>query len=881
VTIELIVLEWIMPSIVREISEWGSTLPYWEQAALEKIVSGVTITDDELDELLQYLLEDAGLADKNGERPALRFSRAPADEEDERHNNIRLKRIANLHNINALVPGQVLEFDDQLTVIFGSNGSGKSGYARVIASAAFTRGDTQILRDVSKPLDDNDPLSADLGIEIEGKPFSIHHEIGRMCSEMRSFYVFDSTSVRAHLTQSQPMSFSPAGLEYLTRLAGVTDGVRKCLQQRVDQLNCANPFLMRFVGGETAVTQVINTLGTQTDLGLIRQLGTLSDDEVKRIQTLDRDIAFLKSANIPEQITKLEQTISDLDLLAKALEGLGNILEDERVTLVWQNVQNWVNANRLAQARGVEQFQNPWFQQTGSQVWNEFIQAAYQLAQAETHGDHPYPEPDSHCLLCQQPLGTDAQGLLLRLWEYLLSDAQDKLGQANQGLDAYLQQLQALEFDLLDDQAVSYRHLQEQDPQTLQRAQLFIEASKLRRDWLIQCIQNHQASETKPLPENGVREINKLIGQLTAQRDELARREVEVEIQRLSQEKLELEHRKLLAEVLTDVVQFVENARWIETASSARVKRSTAHISKKYNELFDRLVTQEYIRLFHNTLKKLNCPLLPRIATRAQKGTTIKQIVLQTDESVPPEQASPEKVLSEGEQRAVALADFFTEVRLDKHSCGVVLDDPVTSLDFHWKATIAKHIIEEANRQQVIVFTHDLHFLYLLSELAEAQNINLASHWIEKFDETPGYVHLNNCPAVEAKYKTTHLVQEIYKQANDPSVPPQERERLLGEGFGSLRTCYEALVVFELFNGVVLRFDEQIRIQNLKDVVVNPIITKQIIDKVGYLSRFIGGHLHSDAFGAEKPTPKMLMDETNEYDKIKKLIKDSRKAGEA
>jgi hypothetical protein len=314
-----------MPSILREISEWGTDLPYWEQAALEKIISEVDpSTENSLEELLQYLLEDAGLADQKGERPVLKFSLKVDDGSDvEKHNSLRLKRISNLHNINALVPDQVLEFDDQLTVIFGSNAAGKSGYARVIASAAFTRGDQLILRDISQPADESEPLSADIELDKEGEPVKIHHEIGQICPEMRSFYVFDSTSVRAHLSRSNPMSFSPAGLEYLTQLVDVTDAVRKRLQNRVDLLTCENPFPLRFTGGETAVTAIINALDAQTDLSAIRQLGTLSTKEIERIKFLDKEIARLKSANIPEQIAEFNQVISDLNLLVIGLENIG------------------------------------------------------------------------------------------------------------------------------------------------------------------------------------------------------------------------------------------------------------------------------------------------------------------------------------------------------------------------------------------------------------------------------------------------------------------------------------------------------------------------------------------------------------------------------
>jgi wobble nucleotide-excising tRNase len=55
------------------------------------------------------------------------------------------------------------------------------------------------------------------------------------------------------------------------------------------------------------------------------------------------------------------------------------------------------------------------------------------------------------------------------------------------------------------------------------------------------------------------------------------------------------------------------------------------------------------------------------------------------DESAPSEIATPDKILSEGEKLAVALADFLTEVALDTTSRAIILDDPVTSLDLEWR----------------------------------------------------------------------------------------------------------------------------------------------------------------------------------------------------
>jgi hypothetical protein len=267
-----------------------------------------------------------------------------------------------------------------------------------------------------------------------------------------------------------------------------------------------------------------------------------------------------------------------------------------------------------------------------------------------------------------------------------------------------------------------------------------------------------------------------------------------------------------------------------------------------------------------------------RIETRTQKGETYKQIALQKDESIPSDQAQPDKVLSEGEQRAVALADFFTEVRLDTQSCGVVLDDPVTSLDFQWKETIADYIVEESTRQQVIVFTHDLHFLFVLKEKTEKMGLPIIAHEIEKRDEKPGWVFLNNSPMSEKDYKTSKKPKEIYEIVKQPNLPPMEQQRYLGLGFASLRTCYEAFIIYDLFGGVVERFQERTRTDLLVKVAIDPEIRDRVVEKIGLLSRLMEGHLHSDASTAQKPTPDMLLREIEEFDELKKRHKEFKNA---
>ena len=68
---------------------------------------------------------------------------------------VQLTAIADLCGVNALVDGQHLDFGTSgLTVVYGDNGSGKSGYARVIKAMVSARHRSDVLPNVFRELPD-------------------------------------------------------------------------------------------------------------------------------------------------------------------------------------------------------------------------------------------------------------------------------------------------------------------------------------------------------------------------------------------------------------------------------------------------------------------------------------------------------------------------------------------------------------------------------------------------------------------------------------------------------------------------------------------------------------------------------------------------------
>jgi len=467
-------------------------------------------------------------------------------------------------------------------------------------------------------------------------------------------------------------------------------------------------------------------------------------------------------------------------------------------------------------------------------------------------------------------LTPEARDLLRRLWAFLENQAQSELVTSERTLEYLAAELRALDLSFFSPGSVAYRHLQAREPALLTRVSQFMESCRLRRQQLLTALTSRQWKEPSPMAEGCSKAISILLGDLEAEKVGLEGESQRGNTSELQRELVELRHRELLAHDFTRIEQYVRDLVWAERA--ARISCNTRHVTMKYNEMFNRLVTDRYLELFAGTLTALGRPLRVAVKTSGKKGETFKQIVLRAAES-----ASPAKVLSEGEKRAVAVADFLTEVTLDTTSAGIILDDPVTSLDLEWRATIAQILSKEALKRQVIAFTHDLPFVYYLKEGAEAATAAVETHWIKRgtTDDKPGYVFLNNSPALEREYRRPTRARELYSKAK--KAAPSEQEALLRDGFGALRTSYEAFIVFELFNEVVMRFDERISFGRLKDIVWDRSIAQEVIEKCEALSRHIEGHLHSDAFTATRPAPELLLVEVEAFEALVKRLRDLRK----
>jgi recombinational DNA repair ATPase RecF len=846
-----------MTGTINQIRSWAATeLKYWEQAALERIVERDVPTEEDYEELVEYFEQDAGLVPLPAARPELSF---PALGSMEATPEVcRLVRLFNLRNVNALPEGQEIRFGAQLTLVYGNNGAGKTGYTRPLGCAGFARGDRDVLPNAMLAGVQPQPRA---DIEVSHGPViqSICWTRGVHRPELARFYVFDGNSAIAHLTQANAIGFAPAGLSLLTRLAEVTDQVRRRIRVLINEKERPHNLEVSFEGSSDIKTVVAN-LDLQTNFDGLEELSKLSPTEEVDATVLETEIAKLKLMDVPKHIEKRQREIGDiqnlLSLVERAREALG-----ERAESTLNQIIDSVRLSRTELAEsGASQFLFDPFTQIGSPVWLGFLFAAKALAEAESWSF----KLEAPCLLCRQPLSIGAAALIERLWAFLASDSQSRLEAAERARADEIQRLERVDLNFFGSGASARRLLEQDLPVIIPAIEAQIDACDQRRR---ECVESLRSVKMRALPPLTDLETQDLKAVVSARREEINQLLNSDIGQRLTDAEgafRRLQHRRVLGGRMRDLRSFVERKRWANRAF--QFLGSTRPITTKYNELFERLVTTRYATSFAQTLKRFKEDLSVGIETRGFKGETVRQIVL--NPRTYRQAFSVDQVLSDGEKRAVAIADFLTEASMDESKQAIILDDPATFFDGQWKNELADCLTEMAKDRQVVIFTHDLAFLYRVKERSKELGVSIATHWIREEGGQAGFVYGDNSPVCEREYRSANKAWEYYAKAK--CLDPAEQQSLLQLGFGALRTSYEALIIFDVFNEVVGRFEERISFGRLRQVCVDPALANDIVTRMEVLSRYIEAHLHSDTFASTKPTIEDLHREITSFETIRK-----------
>lgn len=790
-----------------------------------------------------------------------------------------LKALRDFEHVNRIAPGQKLNFAPSgMSVIYGGNGSGKSGYVRVMKRACRARDQAEkVLPDANDPAAQNCVPKAIFDIETNGASKPIHWAFNSDSpDDLAKIAVFDSHCARAYLTAEQEVAYLPYGLDVVENLANkVLPELTRRLNEEIATINVDRQPFQHLVG-ETEVGQLVSTLSEKTDSAKVKALGTLSEIEIAQIKEID---AALAESDPGKKAKEHRLSAGRLKNLAERIETAMSWVSDAAIGKLKNITDATITANQ-AESQAAEALQSGelLLPGTGEPVWKAMFDAARKFSTENAYPEHAFPHAtaDAKCPLCQQSL-KDAGERLKRFEEYIQNNVAKAAAEQRQKLEATKVKIERANLSVGFDNSL-VDELNQLDVEVAPIIKGFEKNIEARRIWMLQNLDSYTWIDAPVLEENPRKQLRNLAANQYRSARILDRAVNEVKKNALINKRDELRARQNLSACLEAVLSLIDRFKMRQALKACEQDLKTRPISDKSKEFASGAVTVALKNALDEEFKSLGIGhIQTKLKDRNDKGKMKLQLLLDL-----PTISKSEHILSEGEQRAIALGSFLAELKLANHACGIVFDDPVSSLDHLRRDRVAKRLAAESKQRQVLIFTHDVVFLQQLQDQCEKLNIPPSLSRLEANGGFYGNV-AEGLPWAHKSYgERIDFLEKAHKRFEKlpwPADPSEVQVREMLRQYNFLRATIERVVQDFVLNGTVKRFRDYIEVKNLGMVIG---LEQADVDEINRLYQrchdLVDAHDPSSAKNESPPTADELKKDISDLRALIQRIADRRKA---
>ena len=805
--------------------QWANEQEPWVRALVAAVLEKQgPVENSDIDKSFEILLRTNHLSDDAAsvDEPLLAEDALSAAEDVP----MAINRLRDVVGVNALAADQTVEFGDNLTILFGQNGSGKTGYARIIKRAAKARSHEDILGNVASDAASPKPKAC-FDLTVDGTPLAVDWSNDIGLAPLTRIRVFDSQTATLHVDSNLDYIFTPAEL---ARFSDVTDAI-VAVQKRVtaekeirQKASCLSP--NPFTDG-TRVHDLVQDLGSETSLAKLKDLAKLPADPEKLLQKMQAEYASLASGPDDTQKVGLQRQLDDLNGLTVILSAL------ELFDAAGYNEA----LAKVAEARtAVTELRTTLFDADHpagepDDVWQGFIEAGQ--AYAVHLGFSEYPQEHDVCLYCRQPLETEALSLLRQYGEFLTDAAQAQLQAQIKTLE---DKIPALASEQVEGSRNALSNVEDESDPRRVAVRLLADAEAALR-----VIENRQACTHLDLAQRSSdlkTPIQELHARLTSERQVLEDKqknqgEVLPEMQRKIQD---LDDRIKLSTYLDQIKDCVANAKAaqrlgeLDQEISSRVRNS---LTREANRASEELANQDFESRFAEECAALGAPNVT-LNFRGRQGSAqrTKRVF----------DHPPSEILSEGEQKVLALADFLAESRMHNSKHPIIFDDPVSSLDARRLERVADRLAQLAEEHQVIVFTHNIMFAAeLLSHRKGKRTLFME---VRDSDTEKGIIAPDVEPRLDTPKKLAGRVEAAISQASQ--ADPSSQDALIARSYDLMRSWCEAFTEQKLLGNVSQRYRANIMMTRLDEINVAGLSDAITVLAPAFarICRYITGHSH-------------------------------------
>jgi len=692
-----------------EVIAWLHNRPNWQQEAADRILKNGSLSSIDIDELTALSKSNKG----QGKTDYHKFSGLGASASSS--SSLLLKSIGEIEGIENLYPRKPLQFGKKnITVVYGNNGSGKSGYTRILKKVCGKPHAEELKANVFK--DPPKKHCCKIGYELAGKNIdTIWAAKDKPIPDLCNIDIFDATSGEFYLVKENEASYTPAILSLFGTLIKTCDAVRDRLKAELQKFPSKLPEIPLEYSGTKAAIFYNNLRSSQTESMLSNILvWTETDDQLlkdldARLKTEDPKNQAVKKRNQKKQTGQLYYSIAETIDKLTPQDCVGTFkLKDQALEKRKIAIEGAKTLQDLSPLSGV-----------GSDTWRALWYAARDYSNLEAYKDFKFPNnsDDARCVLCQQKLDSSARKRFQHFEEYVTGKLSSDATKAESDYKERIDELPNVpKSDVIQT--------------LLQAAGLDLEvwSARLNSFWdnisaIIKKIKNESEYSKFGLNEKDYSWLEELKNLSTKLEDQAKQLDKDAEsfdrIKALADQK-ELLTKKWTSDQKNAIKAELERLTLISQINEWIQNTGTTQISTQAGVLAKQVITDAYVDRFNKELKNLGAHRIKVeiLKTRAPKGHVLHALCLK---GLNFKKHPPKNILSEGERRIVALAAFLADVTGSEEKSPFIFDDPISSLDQDFEEKTIDRLVELSKNRQVIIFTHRLSFLGILDSKASPE----------------------------------------------------------------------------------------------------------------------------------------------------------------
>ncbi|WP_170582988.1 AAA family ATPase [Ruegeria arenilitoris] len=844
-------------TVPKRILAWSQNRPLWQQDALRRIVLNGYPDAQAVDEILALCKKEHG--DQSGKLTAQPLATTHLPVDPGAGESISLNGISNVAGVNQLATGQNLAFEQNgLTIVYGQNGTGKSGYTRILKNACRSRHAAEIIPDVySSP--PSGKAKADLKVSrTSGATETISWENSGESAEMLSaITVFDRDAASVHVQKKNEVWFRPFGLDIPDDLAGVCQEIKARLASEKETLEQKrnSVFSNPIWSSRSALGKALSTLRYDTDISAIMPGSPFSDSDEARLKKLNADLA-----QDPAVVAKAQRDYAtQLDHLETYLKRIEQTIGAEATIALQAMKKDSDDMRSAANTAAHDAFSGLALEGVGEPVWRTLWESARTYSKVANEEGAVFPPPlGDICVLCHQEIDDPTATRMFGFEEFIKKDTETKAAEAERIFHEAKQDFSAVTVHV-NKVSAAYRSLKNNNFALAKQVLRFIALSRCAQAQTLAQFSGDDVGNLPALPASVADAVCREATQVRNYAASLDDASGSQAREAILNEQADLQDRKQARELLE--IAKMEIARLAELKRIEDCLRDTATtaITRLGNEIADNLITPRMRDRFQQEIVALagNRVRVEVVRSGGKFGSPQYEVRLYANPK-----AKVHDVLSEGEQTCVALASYLTELANAAHNSALVFDDPVSSLDHRWRSKVAKRLATEAGLRQVIVFTHDMIFVNDLAQLAIERNTPVAFAHLTRGQDVVGIVN-TGLPWTASSIRDR--IDKLEKEARAAKLlfeahDDEGYKTAAASLYSRLRATWERALEDIVFANVVIRHRDYIDTKRLKQVTAldeNDVLTFQ--NGFKKCCDFVDAHDPSRGHDAEPPEPLEMM----------------------